>query len=53
MDFGRPNAEFSRKMANGQLLLLALYNTWKFSRGRNFDGQPAFVNKVSMYKLFH
>ena len=25
MDFGWPNAEFGRKMANGQQLLLALY----------------------------
>ena len=25
MDFGRPNAEIGRKMANGQQLLLALY----------------------------
>ena len=25
MDFGRPNAEIGRKMANGQLLFLALY----------------------------
>ena len=24
MDFGRPNAEISRKMANGRLLFLAL-----------------------------
>ena len=25
MDFGRPNAEIGRKMANGQQLLLTLY----------------------------
>ena len=25
MDFGRPNAEIGRKMANGQQLFLALY----------------------------
>ena len=26
MDFGRPNAEIGQKMANGQLLFLALYS---------------------------
>ena len=33
MDFGRPNVEIGRKMANGQLLFLALLHvtckTWK------------------------
>ena len=28
MDFGRPNAEIGRKMANGRLLFLALYRSY-------------------------
>ena len=31
MDFGRSNGEIGRKMANGQLLFLALYHTPKIS----------------------
>ena len=37
MDFGRPNAEIGRKMANGWLLFLALYS--------------GFIHMICLYSL--
>ena len=43
MDFGQPNVEIGRKLANGQLLFLALVSRFH-KRRRNSLGRPLIVD---------